>query len=630
MSTLAKANKHMREGDFAGAAEIYKELLAASEPIAAIARANLSVLSRRDKNISTSVAMLSNKERAVSNKIASKMYIKDLYEEIRCEIARNGVSKIYKEPLVSIIVTAHNTEEYIEACLESLINQTYQNKEIIIVDDLSTDSTPEIIQRIAKSNRRIQSRRLNSNLGTYFAKNLGIRESRGEILFFQDSDDTSHPQRIELLTSQLLAHNKLVVRGSYSRVDPDTDEVLCVNNLYKKLGLITLGVRREVFGQMGFFNCTTKASDDEFYNRFVKFFGKAQITNNEMPLYYNTYRDNSLFADMVSRNADGSIEQKPSKSRAQYVENFRKIHDSSDIESIRRRFRFPKIRDGVTVDADMTKLANPRSPVIVNVCSIPQREHAFQRTINSIIDQCDQINVYLDGYPKTPSFLEKYKDKCTVTQSSQAPGLRDNGKFLALGDYIKERKHAYYLTIDDDILYPVDYVNALIKQLDRFNKKCVVGVHGVILKNQPNGYFADRRIVYHFVRSLEYPRCVNILGTGTLAFHTSIFSDFDLSSFEESGMADIYFSIFCKNGRIPQVAIARHDGWLVDMNPTPEDTLFNEFKNDDSKQARLIVKNFPWGLQSIGDINRSKSDQEDLKKELMRATIKLQSLTSSY
>lgn len=625
MSKLADANLFMRQGNLAQAAEIYEKLIIESGPIAEIARANLEIIKRKE-----SVTPQPNRPALKNRQPESqhKRYISHLYQEVReSESKLENIDFDNTPPLVSIIVTAHNTGEYIESCLESLIGQSYPNKEIFIIDDVSTDDTPEIITRIAKSNRNIHYRRLNCNLGTYFAKNLGIRESKGEILFFQDSDDISHPKRIEILTRQLIKSEKSIIRGSYSRTDPDTDEVLSVNDLYKKLGLITLGVRRDVFSKIGYFNCTTKASDDEFFNRAIKFLGKSAITNNELPLYYNTYRDNSLFADMVTRKADGSIEQKPSESRAQYVDQFKKIHEASDIEAIRKRFRFPRIRDCVNVRPDMTKLSNPRSKVIINVCSIPKREQAFQRTINSVIDQCDLINVYLDGYKSTPKFLEKHSQKCIVTHSAQNSGLRDNGKFLALEPLIKAKTPAYYLTIDDDIIYPPDYTNSLIKAIDEYEKKCAIGVHGVLLKDDPLGYFSDRRVVYNFTKKLECNKTVNILGTGTLGFHTDAFKHFRLSDFSKSGMADLFFAILCKNNHIPLIAIARHEGWLIDMNPSPEDTLYHEFKNDDSEQSKIIKSHSPWGLRDITTTIEAHSESQTLSKKLRSNTIKLKGLT---
>ncbi|HDR1358767.1 TPA: glycosyltransferase family 2 protein, partial [Pasteurella multocida] len=84
-------------------------------------------------------------------------------------------------PLVSIIMTSHNTAQFIEASINSLLLQTYKNIEIIIVDDDSSDNTFEIASRIANTTSKVRVFRLNSNLGTYFAKNTGILKSKGDI-----------------------------------------------------------------------------------------------------------------------------------------------------------------------------------------------------------------------------------------------------------------------------------------------------------------------------------------------------------------------------------------------------------------------------------------------------------------
>jgi glycosyltransferase involved in cell wall biosynthesis len=555
--------------------------------------------------------------------------LEKIYADLRSRVTPEMLrSPDGKNPLVSIIVTAHNTEQYLESCIESLLNQTYPNKEIIVVDDFSSDHTAAIGRRLERAYREVKYYRLNCNLGTYYAKNLGLQVCHGQYVFFQDSDDISHPIRISLLLAQLRANKKRVVRGSYCRIDPETDQVIEVNGLASKLGLITLGVERKVFEEIGYFNCTTKASDDEFYNRIVKFLGKNAVVNNELPLYYNTYRDGSLFADMVTRTAGGGIQQQPSESRAHYVEGFRRIHEQNDIQSIRSIFSFPRVRDAVDVRTDMTKLPNPADRIVYSVCSIPKREASFKKCVASIIDQCDELHVYLDRYAYIPDFLKHLGAKCRVVTSDQRPGLRDNGKFLLLEENRRLAKNAYYFTIDDDIVYPADYTNSMIARLQSYGNRCAVGVHGVLLKDHPAGYFSDRRIVYNFIKGLESDRAVNLIGTGTLAFHTSVFSRFDLSEFACPGMADIFFALKCKRENIPMVAISRCDGWLVEMNPEPQASLYHEFKNADSHQAEAVRNAAPWGLaQIIGCVEALARTDPGAAKDLQKTIPPLRSLT---
>ncbi|MGN0316399.1 MAG: glycosyltransferase family 2 protein [Lachnospira sp.] len=98
--------------------------------------------------------------------------------------------------LVSIIVPAYNTGNFINNMLQCLINQTYQNLQIIIIDDGSTDETAEIIYSYAKIDSRIEYY-YQSNQGVSAARNYGLEKVRGTKLFFFDSDDTFELNLIE-------------------------------------------------------------------------------------------------------------------------------------------------------------------------------------------------------------------------------------------------------------------------------------------------------------------------------------------------------------------------------------------------------------------------------------------------
>lgn len=90
---------------------------------------------------------------------------------------------------VSVIVTTHNTEKYLLKCIDSIINQTLSDIEIIIVDDVSTDSTPKIAARLAAQHTNIMFLPLPSSLGPGGARNRALQKATGEYISFIDSDD---------------------------------------------------------------------------------------------------------------------------------------------------------------------------------------------------------------------------------------------------------------------------------------------------------------------------------------------------------------------------------------------------------------------------------------------------------
>ena len=96
---------------------------------------------------------------------------------------------------VSVIIPTHNSSKYIKECILSVVNQTYNNLEIIIIDDKSNDNTLDIIKSI--KDKRIEIIELEENVYTGIARNKGIDSSTGEYICFLDSDDYILPDKIE-------------------------------------------------------------------------------------------------------------------------------------------------------------------------------------------------------------------------------------------------------------------------------------------------------------------------------------------------------------------------------------------------------------------------------------------------
>ena len=107
-----------------------------------------------------------------------------------------------QKDLISIIVPVYNVEKYIKICLLSIINQTYKNIEIIVVDDGSTDKSGIICDQLKKSDQRIEVFHQN-NLGLSCARNAGILKSHGQFLCFVDSDDYIESNMIEELKKSI-------------------------------------------------------------------------------------------------------------------------------------------------------------------------------------------------------------------------------------------------------------------------------------------------------------------------------------------------------------------------------------------------------------------------------------------
>ena len=108
-----------------------------------------------------------------------------------------------KQPLISVIVPVYNVEEYLPRCLDSIINQTYKNLEILLIDDGATDNSGKICDEYALKDNRIRVFH-KENGGVSSARNLGLDNATGEYISFIDSDDYVELEYFELLSDLCL------------------------------------------------------------------------------------------------------------------------------------------------------------------------------------------------------------------------------------------------------------------------------------------------------------------------------------------------------------------------------------------------------------------------------------------
>ena len=115
---------------------------------------------------------------------------------------------------VSVIIPMHNSSKHIEQCIESVLNQTYNNIEIIIVDDKSSDNSLDIVKK--KNDDRIKVIELEINVGAARARNIGIDHATGEYICFLDSDDFWVLEKIEKQVSFIEENDYAFIYSGYA------------------------------------------------------------------------------------------------------------------------------------------------------------------------------------------------------------------------------------------------------------------------------------------------------------------------------------------------------------------------------------------------------------------------------
>lgn len=212
-----------------------------------------------------------------------------------------------KDPLISLIIPVYNVEEFLDRCLESAINQTYENIEIILVDDGSPDSCPKLCDNWSKKDKRIiVVHKLNGGLSD--ARNAGIKIAKGEYLTFIDSDDYIDKSYVKELYDAIkiddcdLSISGIVVKYSNRTVInkyTNEKEILTPKETLKKI-LYDEGIdisataklyKKELFKNIQF---PKGRLYEDAATTYKLIYASKKIANNNVPTYFYMIRNNSI------------------------------------------------------------------------------------------------------------------------------------------------------------------------------------------------------------------------------------------------------------------------------------------------------------------------------------------------
>lgn len=194
------------------------------------------------------------------------------------------------QPYISIVLPTYNGSKFLEASILSCIQQSHQNWELIIVDDASTDSTPEIISKYEKLDHRIKSFRHKQNKRLPGALNTGFSQALGEYLTWTSDDNLYRPNAFSEMADFLDTHPDVdFVYADYTTIDPNgypieeikvgPPELLGLQNVVGGCFLY----RRSVYEMLGGYN------EDVFLAEDLDFCLRAMISFELQPLHKNLY-----------------------------------------------------------------------------------------------------------------------------------------------------------------------------------------------------------------------------------------------------------------------------------------------------------------------------------------------------
>lgn len=212
------------------------------------------------------------------------------------------------EILISIVIPVYNVEEYLEQCIKSVINQTYKNIEVILVDDGSPDNCPHICDSYFEKDKRIRVIH-KSNGGLSDARNVGIEESTGEYIMFLDSDDywedsnalydiatylnNENPDLVILNSKKYYEENdkKIIRYDSDSKIEGDWNN-LVKHNIYKACAWDKVVKSRIIKENKIYFPLNTLSEDIEWCGKLINYSRNIVVYNN--PFYVYRQRRGSI------------------------------------------------------------------------------------------------------------------------------------------------------------------------------------------------------------------------------------------------------------------------------------------------------------------------------------------------
>ena len=187
---------------------------------------------------------------------------------------------------VSVIVPNYNNELFIEKCINSILANTWENIEVIFVDDASTDNSLEIVKSKFSENPKVRIYQNHTNMGTYYSINRGIILATGHYILNVGSDDFIEPDMIDVCMNS--ASWKNWGHGvNFQRLYVKPNNIDNITHINRSNSYVFI-FRRELFNRLGYFQNSRFGADSEYLKR-AKFYGYNLEFINLPKIYYNAY-----------------------------------------------------------------------------------------------------------------------------------------------------------------------------------------------------------------------------------------------------------------------------------------------------------------------------------------------------
>lgn len=178
-------------------------------------------------------------------------------------------------PKVTVVMSAFQPDESILSAARSVLDSTYQNLELLVIDDCSGEEYRELLEQVANLDSRVKLLFQSENGGTYRIRNRAMDEATGELMTFHDSDDWIHPQRLEKQVKKLIKSGKIANISMSTRLTQNLEAAESIRRL--RIGLCEPSLlfwRERAKEKIGYFDTVRKGGDAEYRRRLERAFGE--------------------------------------------------------------------------------------------------------------------------------------------------------------------------------------------------------------------------------------------------------------------------------------------------------------------------------------------------------------------
>lgn len=314
----------------------------------------------------------------------------------------NWGTNLAKDPKISVIMSAYNSDRYIEESILSILNQTFRDFELIIIDDCSTDSVPEVIKKYQELDPRILAIRNETNSGVAVSRNKGIKLAKADYIAIMDSDDIAYPKRLEIQYNFIENNPDVALIGCGTEIIDENGHFM-----KKRIGLIDPD---EIKFRMLLRNPFIHSS--VFYRK--KIFEESDGYNKE----YEYSEDYAFFSFLAGKYQLASIPEVLIK----YRENPQSVTSESETRKIQLENSYKISHTNI---GRYLNLALIRTRALLN--AVNRRGINFKELVQSMNNYRKLVGAYI------------YKENLTPVRSAKVFKIYKTDKEMAIGGYLKAK-----------------------------------------------------------------------------------------------------------------------------------------------------------------------------------------------